>query len=33
MTLRYVTAAEGREVELYLHYVGSELAEIRLSAK
>ena len=33
MTLRYVTAAGGREVELYLHYVGSELSEIRLSAK
>ena len=33
MTLRYVTIAGGREVELYLHYVGSELSEIRLSAK
>ena len=33
MTLRYVTAADGREVELYLHYIGSELSEIRLSAK
>ena len=33
MTLRYITAADGREVELYLHYVGSELTEIRLSAR
>ena len=33
MTLRYVTAAEGKDVELYLHYVGSELTEIRLSAR
>ncbi len=33
MTLRYVTTADGREVELYLHYIGSELSEIRLSAK
>lgn len=33
MTLRYVTGAEGYEVELYLHYTGNELTEIRLSAK
>ena len=33
MTLRYVTEAEGSEVELYLHYSGNELSEIRLSAK
>ena len=33
MALRYVTAAQGREVELYLHYTGTELTEIRLSAR